>query len=42
VAPAPAHPGSRQVTFYRVERSVIPGDGGRIARPPVALLQISE
>lgn len=41
LAPAePAHP--RQVTFYRVYRSVVPGDGGRIARPPVALLQISE
>jgi hypothetical protein len=41
VAPPP-RPGPRQVTFYRVQRSVIPGDGGRIASPPVALLEISE
>jgi hypothetical protein len=34
--------GARRVTFFRVYRSVIPGEGGRIERPPVRLLEISE
>jgi hypothetical protein len=41
IAPAP-RPAPRRVAFYRVYRSVIPEDGGRIARPPAALLEISE
>ena len=38
----PPRAGARRVTFFRVYRSVIPGEGGRIARPPVRLLEISE
>jgi len=33
---------ARSVTFYRVYRSVIPGEGGRITRPAVPLLAINE
>ena len=43
VVPAPAPGGrARRVTFFRVYRSVLPGDGGRIARSPVRLLEISD
>ena len=38
----PARAGARRVTFFRVYRSVIPGEGGRIQRPPARLLEISE
>jgi hypothetical protein len=41
VVPAPG-PHPRRVTFFRVYRSVIPGDGGRIAGAPVRLLEISD
>jgi hypothetical protein len=41
-AVAPAQPRPRRATLYRVYRSVIPGEGGQIARPPVALLEVSE
>ena len=41
VVPAPGA-SARRVTFFRVYRSVVPGDGGRIARPPVRLLEISD
>jgi len=34
-------PRPRRATLYRVYRSVIPGEGGRITRPPTALLEIS-
>ena len=33
---------ARSVTFYRVYRSVIPGEGGRITRAPVPLLAVNE
>jgi len=38
----PARPGPRRVVFYRVQRSVIPEDGGRIAGQPVPLLEITD
>ena len=38
----PTRAGGRVVTFFRVYRSVIPGEGGRIERPAVRLLAISE
>jgi hypothetical protein len=40
IAPPASSP--QQVTFYRVQRSVIPGEGGRITRTPAPLLAISE
>jgi hypothetical protein len=38
----PAGEGPRRVVFYRVQRSVIPEDGGRIARAPTPLLEITD
>jgi vitamin K-dependent gamma-carboxylase-like protein len=36
------HSGARRVTFYRVYRSVVPGERRRITRPPVQLLELNE
>lgn len=38
----PARAGARRVTFFRVYRSVIPGEGGRISRPTIRLAEFSE
>jgi hypothetical protein len=38
----PSRERRRQVAFYRIYRSVIPGEGARLSRPPALLLEISE
>jgi hypothetical protein len=40
--PRSPSPGSRRVLFFRVYRSVVPGDHGRLTRPPLKLLVLSE
>jgi hypothetical protein len=36
------HPPAGRVTFFRVYRSVIPGEGGRLTGPPTPLLEIND